>query len=197
MSDGSKSVLPASKRLTLESGMSFTLRPLAQTDAKRLGDYFDNLSPQTKNYFQPHALDAATAKRICVGLNHADALRMVALAKRGEGEQIVGYFVMPMALADHDRERLSSYGVSLDWERTCGFAPSVANSMQSRGVGSLVFPEIAKSLVSAGKRHIVLLGGTQENNARALHYYQKHGFQRAGEFEHPPGVKNVDMVLTL
>jgi diamine N-acetyltransferase len=188
---------PAAKRLTLESGMTFTFRPLSGSDAKTLADYFNALSPQTRVYFQPHALDAATAKTICGQLDHDTMLRMVAIAKRGESEQIIAYFVVPMSVGEHECARLQASGVRVDQAVACSFAPSVVNGFQSRGVASAIMPELLDILRRAGRRQVVLLGGTQANNLRAVNFYTKFKFEVVGEFEHPPGIQNYDMVLLL
>jgi ribosomal protein S18 acetylase RimI-like enzyme len=48
-----------------------------------------------------------------------------------------------------------------------------------------------------GRTRVVLLGGTQATNARAIHYYRKHGFEDCGGFEAPAGVWNIDMAADL
>jgi ribosomal protein S18 acetylase RimI-like enzyme len=46
-----------------------------------------------------------------------------------------------------------------------------------------------------GRKRILLSGGTQCRNVRAIHFYEKHGFVTVGEFV--TEVKNQDMVLEL
>ena len=48
-----------------------------------------------------------------------------------------------------------------------------------------------------GRRRLVLLGGTQATNERAMHFYRKLGFRTVGTFEHPRGAQNYDMLLEL
>jgi hypothetical protein len=44
---------------------------------------------------------------------------------------------------------------------------------------------------------MLLLGGTQASNQRAMHFYAKHHFRTIGSFEEPVGVLNYDMLLEL
>ena len=48
-----------------------------------------------------------------------------------------------------------------------------------------------------GRTRMVLWGGTQATNDRAIHFYQKHGFRTVGEFQEPPGFNNYDMIMDL
>ena len=47
---------------------------------------------------------------------------------------------------------------------------------------------------SHGRSRIVLPGGEQAANARAVRLYERLGFARAGECEHPPGCVNLELM---
>jgi ribosomal protein S18 acetylase RimI-like enzyme len=46
-----------------------------------------------------------------------------------------------------------------------------------------------------GRKRIVLMGGTQATNPRAIRFYQKFGFKTVGEFI--TDINNYDMILEL
>jgi ribosomal protein S18 acetylase RimI-like enzyme len=48
-----------------------------------------------------------------------------------------------------------------------------------------------------GRRYVVLSGGVQVTNERAVHVYQRLGFRPSGTFEYPGGCWNADMLLEL
>ncbi|MBL8095356.1 MAG: GNAT family N-acetyltransferase, partial [Anaerolineales bacterium] len=73
----------------------------------------------------------------------------------------------------------------------------VADGYQSVGLGGQVLAHVLDLARQLTRRHVVLLGGTQATNARAIHFYEKHGFRTIGSFEEPAGADNFDMVLTL
>jgi ribosomal protein S18 acetylase RimI-like enzyme len=72
----------------------------------------------------------------------------------------------------------------------------VSDEFQNRGLGSLMMKHVIAVARRLGRRRMILSGGTQATNARAIHFYQKHGFRKVGEFE-TPGMNNFDMVLEL
>jgi len=180
-------------RLALPSGVAVTLRPLMPQDAQLLGDYFQQLSAETRQRFGPHPLDRSTADQLCATLNYAEVLRLIAVA----ADQAIAYFILQLSVTDHERRRYTERGLQLDPAADCTCAPSVADAYQNQGVGSLVMPLLVDVARQLGRRWMVLLGGTQASNQRALQFYRKHGFQTVGTFEYPAGVFNEDMRLEL
>jgi GNAT superfamily N-acetyltransferase len=73
----------------------------------------------------------------------------------------------------------------------------VADAFQNQGVGSLLMARLIQIARRLGCKRMVLLGGTQAANHRAVHFYQKHGFRTVGTFEWPAGCDNYDMLLEL
>jgi len=180
----------------LPSGVTATFRPLLSADSQRLGEYFLGLSPETRSRFGPHPLDRATANHLCASIHVAEALRMIAVIANPE-EQIIAYCILLLSVTEHELARYARYGTILDARTDCTVAPSVADAYQNLGLGSpflLHLIEVARRL---GRQRMVLLGGVQATNQRAVHFYRKHHFQMAGSFEWPAGVFNHDMLLKL
>ena len=59
-----------------------------------------------------------------------------------------------------------------------------------------MFDIILADLRKKKYKQVLLWGGVQATNARAVHFYEKHGFKNIGSFWHD-GKDNYDMVLDL
>ncbi len=190
---------PASLATTiaLASGAPAIVRHLAPGDRAQLGDYFAGLSAETRRRFGPHALDHATADALCAALDPARVLRIVALAREGGSEAVIAYVILMLSVTAAETERYARRGIVLDGATDCTLAPSVADAYQGQGLGSQVLRHVFRLARGLGRTRVVLLGGTQATNARAIHYYRKHGFEDCGGFEAPAGVWNIDMAADL
>lgn len=178
--------------LTLKSGLLVILRVLRSDDARRLGRYFEALSEATTGRFGPHPLDTTAAQQLCNDVDYHRTLRLLALTELGE---IIAYFILGLWVAGEERRRYEGYGLVLESERDCTFAPSVADAYQNAGLGSAMMPYVLDIARRLGRRWMVLLGGTQATNYRAIHFYRKFGFRVVGNFV--THVDNYDMVLAL
>jgi diamine N-acetyltransferase len=183
--------------LSTPSGLQVTFRPLVAGDAAILGAYFVGLSQETRRCFAPHAFDQATADRLCAAIDYAATIAMVATVPDGPQERVVAYFICVPGVAPVERERYARAGVPLDSETDCTVAPSVADAYQDRGLGSCLMGHLILVARQLGRQRLVLMGGVQATNARAIHYYQKHGFRMVNTFESPAGFFNHDMMLSL
>ncbi len=183
--------------ISIPSGLRVTFRPLAADDAGILGQYFQNLSVETRRRYAPHAFDQATADHLCATIDYADTIRMIAIVETDLQQQAVAYFVLVLGAHDHDQERYARAGISLDPQTDCTVAPSIADAYQDRGLGSCLMSHLMEVARQLGRGRMVLMGGVQATNHRAVHYYQKHGFRMVSTFESPAGVYNHDMVLDL
>jgi len=183
--------------ISMPSGLQVTCRPLAANDAGILGQYFHNLSVETRRRYAPHAFDQATADHLCATINYAETIRMIATVEISLQQQVVAYLVLVLGAPDNDRERYAQAGISLDPQTDCTVAPSVADAYQDRGMGSSLMSHLMQVARELGRRRMVLMGGVQATNHRAVHYYQKHGFHVVHTFEAPAGAYNHDMVLDL
>lgn len=171
-----------------------TLRPLRPDDAERLDRYFDGLSPQTRRWFAPHDFTPQAARTLCAAVGADDTLRLVA-ATEGPEPQIVAYFILQFGVRVADAARFQSYGLPLSGQTDCSLAPSVADAYQGAGLGSAMMRHAIDLARRAGKTRMVLFGGVNIENARAMHFYERSGFRTVATFG-ARGEKR-DMILDL
>ncbi|MCL5995073.1 MAG: GNAT family N-acetyltransferase [Chloroflexi bacterium] len=183
--------------VAFRDGTPVVLRPLAAGDVQMLGDYFLSLTAETRRRYGPHPFDRKTAEQICSSVDLTDTLRMLAIIHGDGGERVIAYFILILGIRDDDALRYAQLGIPLDARTDCTLAPSVADEYQSKGLGSLVMRHLLDVARKLGRKRMVLWGGTQATNDRAIHFYHKHGFHTVGQFEEPPGFNNYDMILSL
>jgi diamine N-acetyltransferase len=169
-------------QLESTSGLSFTFRPLTAADAAPLGEYFISLSPQTVDLYGPHPFDQETADRLCAEMDPARIVRWIALLPVDGREQVVGYLIQHLGIPDDEMRRYSQAGYELTPAAGCLVAPSIADAYQNRGLGSPMMAHVLKVARRMGFQYALLEGGVFAHNERAVHFYEKHGFQRAGTF---------------
>lgn len=178
--------------LSLPTGEELSARVLLASDGERLGRYFAGLSQAIRGVYGPHPLTYEEGLKLCAAIDCAETLRFVALA----GEQIVAYFILVLCSRESDEGRYAGYGAPLDASLTCTLAPSVADAWLERGLGSALFPHVHRVARRLGFAHMVLMGGVRADNPRAVHFYEKFGFRRVGDFW-AGNTNNYDMVLDL
>jgi ribosomal protein S18 acetylase RimI-like enzyme len=183
--------------IILPPDQEIIFRPLERGDAQVLGDYFDILSDQTREYFGPHPLDRETADRLCETINHVDTIRMIGTVSSDGRQKVIAYLILLLGVTDSDQARYERIEMALDPQADCTVAPSLADAFQNHGLGSILMRRLSEIARALGHRRMVLLGGTQAANSRAVHFYHKLGFRTVGAFEHPAGRNNYDMVLQL
>jgi GNAT superfamily N-acetyltransferase len=183
--------------LLLPSGETIRFRLLEAGDARILGAYFLRLSDETKGHYGPHPFDQATADHLCASIDYADTMCWIAMQNTEGGEQAIGYFILVPGVAEAEEKRYMGWGLPLQSGSDCTLAPSLADAYQGRGIGSLLLGHLIRVTQRMGFRRMVLMGGVHATNPRAIRYYEKNGFRQVGEFEHPPGVQNYDMIMDL
>jgi len=156
-----------------------------------LFEYLNSLSAESRSRFGPHSFDRETIAAIC--------LNPQAITKRHvaeSGDRIIAYMLLQPGLLEADRNRYGSRNIFFDENTTITFAPSVADDFQNSGIGTKMFNVLLNEAKNKGYKTIVLWGGVQANNTRAVHFYEKHGFQHMGSFWHDEK-DNHDMILLL
>ncbi|MEI6088454.1 MAG: GNAT family N-acetyltransferase, partial [Bacteroidota bacterium] len=88
-----------------------------------------------------------------------------------------------------------SYGLNLDSNSDCTFAPSVDDRWQKLGIGKKMFEFILSDLKTRKIKRVILWGGVQATNENAIHYYLKNEFRILGEFEY--NGNNYDMAFDI
>ncbi len=174
-----------------QNNLPFLLRRLDKGDFDNLVSYVNGLSQETRKRFGPHAFD----KQSMVDFYSENDLRLGYIAVDLETGAIVGYAIIKRGILEHDRARLESYGLVPDQERDSTFAPSVADNRQGQGIGSSLLQFIIADLKTRKINRIILWGGVQADNERAIQYYLRNGFTRLGQFEY--NGSNYDMMLSL
>ena len=161
------------------------------SDLPRLIDYLDALSEATRRRFGPHLFDRQSVAEFYQDPNH-----MAYIAEAVDGQEFVAYFIVRDGFLPNEAPRLERYGLQLSPETDCTFAPSVADAWQSSGVGNLLFQAVLEQLHPMPFNRMILWGGVQSSNERAVNFYRKHGFQELGYFEQN-GIGNYDMIKDL
>ena len=165
------------------------LRKLNPNDFDGLSKYLENLSNETKNRFGPHKFD----KQSIIDFYGHSSTNLGYIALNTETKEIVGYSIVKIGYLEHDKHRLESYGITLDSTTDCTFAPSVADMWQGCGIGNKLFHFILSDLKTTKIKRVILWGGVQVDNDRAVNYYRKNGFKTLGQFTHKG--ENYDMIL--
>jgi len=174
-----------------KNGKKCTIRILESGDIEALVVYFQRLSTETLKRYGPHAFDADSIR-----INYGQASSCIGLiAIDVENSEIIAYSIVKIGFLDHDRNRLETYGLSLNNETDCTFAPSVADEWQSLGIMNQMFQFILNQVEMKGIRRIILWGGVQQDNDKAVNFYIKNGFRILGHFEYHGW--NYDMMLDI
>jgi RimJ/RimL family protein N-acetyltransferase len=176
--------------ITLPDGENVTIRRLSESDADAFAQFLESLSAETRRLYRPHALDESEARRICAVIHTDPSLRLIATPEGGD--QISAYVLAEFEIPDDEKGRYAGYGIVLEDSLDCRIAPGVADRWQDRGLGSVMLRHALAALHLLGLRYVVLFGGTQAGNSRAIHVYSKLGFRPLGTFE-TKGIENVDM----
>jgi ribosomal protein S18 acetylase RimI-like enzyme len=175
----------------VKNGKSVLLRKLRMDDIDFLCSYLQHLSPDTLNRFGPHRFDKQSINEVYTNPDQYTGY----IATDHETSEIIAYSVIKTGYLEHDRYRLQSYGLTLDEKTDCTLAPSVADPWQSQGVGNSLFLFMLADLKAKGIKRIILWGGVQSDNQKALNYYLKNRFRILGEFEYHG--RNFDMILEI
>jgi diamine N-acetyltransferase len=167
------------------------LRRLIDNDFDKLYDYLNHLGPDTLKRFGPHPFDRNSINAFYKNSDRHKGY----IARDTDSSEIVAYSIIKHGYLEHDGCRLQSYGLYLDNRTDCTFAPSVADQWQSLGIGNRMLKFILSDLKIVEAKRIILWGGVQCNNEKAVNFYIKNGFKTLGQFEHHGW--NYDMILEI
>lgn len=180
------------ERIMIESE-TLIIRPLEPSDVLGLAMFLENLSGQTRRFSTFFGYDIDMAQDLCDAIARYDKLRFIIVSP---SQQIVGLLEFSFDLVDDDIARYASYQVELDPKTDCRFGPTLADAYQNKSIGTLVMPFIKDVARKFGQKRIILWGGVFADNARAIRFYEKNGFNRLGSFKYDD-VKVIDMLLEL
>ncbi|MEE1674974.1 GNAT family N-acetyltransferase [Agarivorans aestuarii] len=174
-----------------KDGRDFLLRPLNQQDASALGAFFVALSDASRSRFGPHPLTNEYAQHLCEALASDSAQRWIIC----DDSLVVGYFIFEQQILEPEYQRYYVQGVSLKAGLDVILAPCIADDYQNAGLAMAAMQALMTEFKRQGARSLVLMGGTQQSNHRARHFYQRCGFEEYGGFQ--TDVYNIDMRLIL
>lgn len=183
------------RRLEPRGGARLVFRPLARADAEGLAGFLAGLSSETRGFSPFEGYDLAAARELCAAIARYDKLRL--MLEEEAPARIVGLLEFSLSLTRGDVERYREAGIRLDEETDCRFGATLADDHQGNGLATLAFPLVRDVARRLGKSRIILWGGVLADNPRAIRYYEKNGFRRAGAFTGPDGRTSLDMILDL
>ncbi len=178
------------KFIKTKNNKQVLLRKLSLNDLDLLTNYLLKLSAATKKRFGPHPFDKQSISDL---YNRSDTYRGY-VGIDMETNKIVAYSIIKFGYIEHDLVRLQSYGITLNHSSDCTLAPSVADEWQSCGIGNHLFQYILSDLKEKGIKRIILWGGVQADNEKAINFYKRNNFETVGQFTH--NGENYDMVLS-
>jgi diamine N-acetyltransferase len=178
--------------ITLKNNARINIRLLQKEDEELLFNYFNQLSTESKSRFAPHLFDRETVMYLVKSTN--DISRYIAL---DEQQEIIAYMLIKNGMNEGEKYRLTQNNIPFDEALFCTFAPSVANAWQSSGLGSAMFGILENDIRNnTPYKFIILWGGVQASNEKAIRFYKKQGFQQVGSFWYD-GMDNFDMIKNL
>ena len=166
------------------------LRRYTGDDFEHLLIYLHHLSPNTAKRFQPHPFHKEDVIRF-----HNDQEHEAWIAVDPISQKIIAYTVLKKGYLQHDYPRLQQYGVNISYNECYTIAPSVTDEWQSAGVGQLLFDYVLSEIKTRNAKQIIVWGGVQIDNIKAIRFYQKNGFRSLGHFQY--NGLNEDMLLPL
>ena len=104
--------------------------------------------------------------------------------------------LIKQGMTEWDMNRYLARQQAYDYNSSVTFAPSVADAWQSSGLGMLMNNIIEDDLRKRNIKNIILWGGVQATNEKAVNFYEKLGYLFIASFWHD-GKDNYDMVKKL
>lgn len=181
----------------LACGAQVTLRPLQLEDVDLLAEFLSGLSLRTRRFHAYPGYDPAAAQTFCEGLHRYDKVHLAAFMKADAAPAIIGVFTLGYDMVESEKWRYLEQGIELRPGHDCRVSVCLADAWQRKGVGSALFPHVAALARAMGQRRMILLGGVLVQNAVAVHFYRKHGFQTVRTFHDGDGQDCLDMILQL
>jgi ribosomal protein S18 acetylase RimI-like enzyme len=171
--------IPHSEQVTLKNNKTVLVRCLEPGDKQSLYNYLQLLSPESRSRFGPHPFDWST---ICAIFDHRDESITRYIAVSESENAVVAYMLIKQGMIEADQQRYSERNQFFEHDKTVTFAPSVADAWQSSGLGSAMTAYIEKELRNRGINKIILWGGVQASNLKAVNLYKKAGYEFIASF---------------
>lgn len=156
-------------------------------DLDSIVSFYQQLQDATRRLYAPHPMDRETLQQQIADLAHIMLLSFI-------DDELAGYQVFLKGSFPWERDRYKQYGMALQQE-TASYAPVLGDGYQGRGLGPVQLKQAIPYLKDAGITQLILWGGVQCANIRAVNFYLKNGFRIAGYFEWEGA--NYDMISTI
>jgi len=179
--------------VNLRNNKTATIRQLNDQDREALYNYLQQLSAESRSRFGPHPFDRTTIDSI---MDQPDGTIQRYVAIDDLTGEVVAYMLIRQGMIEFDFPRYASRNQFYDDVTTVTFAPSVADSWQSTGLGSAMSLFIEAELNDRGIKTVILWGGVQATNTKAVNFYKKLGYRFIASFWHDEK-DNHDMVKDL
>lgn len=180
-------------KTTVRNGKTAEIRLINENDKELLYNYLQLLSPESRSRFGPHPFDWPAIHAI---FDQPDKTIHRYIAIDQTDNSIVAYMLIKQGMIKEDQQRYAERNQFFDDETTVTFAPSVTDAWQSTGLGSVMATFIEEELKKKNIRQIILWGGVQATNVKAVNFYKKLGYQFIASFWHD-NKDNHDMVKEL
>lgn len=184
------------QEVNFPQGGKAIFRPLETGDVGRLGKFLSSLSGETRRFWNLESYGRSAAAELCGAIGRYDKLRFVA-QDTTEPFRLLASFEFSFGIPQGDTERFHSYGIALRETSDCRFAPCVRDALQGSGLADALMPPTIDIARRFGRSRIILWGGVDGENRRAIRFYEKHGFAALGRFESSGGREAIDMILHL
>ncbi|GAB2682846.1 hypothetical protein GCM10027036_41290 [Flavihumibacter cheonanensis] len=156
-------------------------------DVDIIVNFYQQLQEATRRLYAPHSMDRESLQQQIADPAHLMLLTFVE-------EELAGYQVFLKGAFPWERDRYMQYGMAIHQE-TASYAPVLGDGYQGRGAGTLMLTQALPYLKDAGITRLILWGGVQCANIRAVNFYLKNGFRIVGYFEWEGA--NYDMISTI
>lgn len=166
-------------RVQLQNGKAATIRALQESDKESLYHYLQNLSVESRSRFGPHPFDQQTINNIC---EQPDTHIQRYIATDDPTSVVVAYMLIQQGMIEADQQRYAQRDQFFDPAITVTYAPSVADDWQSSGLGTAMLNLIENELKNKGIRYVILWGGVQATNLKAVNFYKKNGYRFVASF---------------
>ncbi|MBU7577399.1 MAG: GNAT family N-acetyltransferase [Flavihumibacter sp.] len=156
-------------------------------DCNSIVSFYQQLQEATRRLYAPHPMDRESLQQQVADPAHLMLLTFVE-------EELAGYQVFLKGTFPWERDRYTQYGITLNQE-TASYAPVLGDPFKGRRLGASMLEQALPLLKAAGITQLILWGGVQCANIRAVNFYLKNGFRIIGHFDWEGA--NYDMISTI
>jgi GNAT superfamily N-acetyltransferase len=172
------SISPA-ETIILKNNKTVLVRQLEPGDKQSLYNYLQLLSAESRSRFGPHPFDWPAIQAIFDQTDES-IKRYIAISEPANA--MVAYMLIKQGMIEADQLRYAERNQCFDKHKTVTFAPSVADAWQNTGLGTAMAACIEKELRERSINKIILWGGVQASNLKAVNFYKKAGYKFIASF---------------